>query len=176
MAITLCHALCPHYTFIVMKILRLPDLRLRKPYTVLPHPNAIDQWLSGNNINSYGSMGDIQSDHVSCMVQLVITPVRSLPGLRTNQSNYLFQKYRENFYRYNLSLYVEVPELAGIDIAHLSSPIVTLGRYEGHHLDVDAPEWTRIASGTTFEIRQPCGSMADVFTEIAFWPENADIV
>ena len=58
-----------------MNILCLPDLRLRNPYTILPQPNAIDQWLSGNNINSHSNMGDIPSDHVLCMVQLVRTPV-----------------------------------------------------------------------------------------------------
>ena len=73
-------------------------------------------------------------------------------------------------------LYVQVPETSGINIAYLNSPIVTLGRYEGHNLDANAPEWTRITSGITFEIRQPCGSMAKVFTEIAFWPENVEIV
>ena len=136
-----------------MRILCLPDLHFCKPYTMLPQPNAIDQWLSRNNINSYGSMGDIWSDHVSCMVQLVITPVRSLPSLHTNHYNYLFQKYQEHFYRYNPSLYNEVLELASIDIAHLSNPIVTLGHYEGHHLDAGAPEWTHITSHLVLRCR-----------------------
>ena len=87
-----------------------------------------------------------------------------------------WQKYREDFYRYDLILYAEVPETSGIDIAHLSSPIVTLGRHEGHCSDADAPEWTHVTAGISFEIRQPCSSMAAVFTEIAFWPENAGTV
>jgi hypothetical protein len=58
-----------------MHVLRLPDLRLRNPYTLLPQPNAIDEWLGGNNIDSFASMGDIPSDHVLCTVQIVTTPV-----------------------------------------------------------------------------------------------------
>ena len=59
-------------------ILQLPDLRLRKPYTVLPQPNAIDNWLTRNHVTSNGNvfnpghqyMGDILSDQVQCTLQL----------------------------------------------------------------------------------------------------------
>jgi hypothetical protein len=59
-------------------ILQLPDLRLRKPYTVLPQPNAIDNWLTSNYVTSNGNvfnpghqyMGDILSDQVQCTLQL----------------------------------------------------------------------------------------------------------
>src|ERR1700691_591790 len=48
-----------HLTFnmpTAWKTLHLPDLRLRKPYTVLPRPNAIDKWLSSNYITSPGNV------------------------------------------------------------------------------------------------------------------------
>jgi len=58
--------------------LRLPDLRLRKPYTILPRPNAIDQWLLANDVDTANNicncsstrMGDVPSDQVSCTLQL----------------------------------------------------------------------------------------------------------
>jgi hypothetical protein len=61
-----------------MHILCLPDLCLRTPYTVLPRPNVIDQWLRKSNMNSYGNKGDIPSDQVLCTVQLVTSTVRHL--------------------------------------------------------------------------------------------------
>ena len=86
------------------------------------------------------------------------------------------QKKTRSICKYSLIIYVEVPDTSGIDVAHLSSPIATLGCYDGHFSDTDAPEWTRITVGVSFDIRQPAHSIADVFTEIALWPENADTV
>ena len=65
-------------------ILRLPDLHLRSPYTILPSPNAIDQWLLANHVDTvnnefnhpYWYMGDIPSDHVLCTLQLSVIKVR----------------------------------------------------------------------------------------------------
>jgi hypothetical protein len=91
-------------------------------------------------------------------------------------TDHLPQIYREDFFRYDLMFYVEVPETSGIDVAYFSSPIVTLGRYEGHFSDASAPKWTHIAIGVAFDIRQPCGPVAAVFAELAFWPENVEIV
>jgi hypothetical protein len=59
-------------------ILRLPDVRVQTPYTKLPRPNAIDQWLLANDFDpsndvcnhSYAQMGDVPSDQVSCTLQL----------------------------------------------------------------------------------------------------------
>ena len=67
-------------------ILQLPDLRLRKPYTVLPQPNAIDNWLTSNHVTSnenvfnpgYQYMGDILSDQVQCTLQLNASVVSHL--------------------------------------------------------------------------------------------------
>jgi hypothetical protein len=107
----------------------------------------------------------------------VISPVSSnLQVFCGATAKNLLQKYKENFFQYDLVVYVEVPETSSVDIAHRISPIATLGRYEGLMSDAGAPQWTKIATRTTFEIRQPSSSMADVFTEIAFWPENTDIV
>lgn len=73
-------------------------------------------------------------------------------------------------------VYVEVPDTSGLDVSHLSSPVVTLGRYEGLSSDTEAPEWTRMPIGVPVELRQPRDTMADVFAELAFWPENAAVV
>jgi hypothetical protein len=73
-------------------------------------------------------------------------------------------------------IYIEVPDTSGIDVAHFSSPIATLGCYDGFYSDTDAPKWTRLAVGIPFDIRQPAHSVADIFTEIALWPENAGTV
>ena len=73
-------------------------------------------------------------------------------------------------------LYVEIPETSGLDIAYLSSPIVTMGCYDGDSSDFDAPNWTTMSPGIPFELRQPRTAMANVFQELAFWPENTGIV
>ena len=70
-------------------ILRLPDLRLRSSYTVLPFPNAIDTWLGSNPVkickNYLGPvfvhLGDLPSDQVVCTVQLHAAKVSSLTCL-----------------------------------------------------------------------------------------------
>lgn len=54
--------------------------------------------------------------------------------------------------------------------------MVTLGRYEGLSSDAGAPDWTRMPTGIAVELRQPCYAIADVFAELAFWPENNEIV
>ena len=77
---------------------------------------------------------------------------------------------------HNLVIYVEIPETSGLDVSCLSSPVVTLGRYEGLSSDATAPEWTRMPTGIPFEIRQPCTAMLDVFEELPFWPENCAVV
>jgi hypothetical protein len=77
---------------------------------------------------------------------------------------------------YNLVLYVEVPETSGLDVAWFSSPVVTLGRYKGLSTDTEAPDWTRMPTGVPIELRQPRNAIADVFSELAFWPENAAVV
>lgn len=73
---------------------------------------------------------------------------------------------------YRLILHVNVPETSGVDVAHLSSPVVTLGRYDGHFRDSNAPAWTSLTMGAIVELRQPRTAIADVFAELAFWPEN----
>ena len=68
------------------QILRLPDLPLRPhPYTILPLPNAIDQWLLANNVDTVNNVfnhslnvGDIPSDHVLCTLQLSAVKVSRL--------------------------------------------------------------------------------------------------
>ena len=73
-------------------------------------------------------------------------------------------------------LYVDVPETSGIDVTYFSSPVVTLGCYEGHFNDFKAPRWTKLTMGTVIELRQPSTAVADLFMELAFWPENNHIV
>lgn len=73
-------------------------------------------------------------------------------------------------------LYATVPEASGVDVAYLSSPVVTLGRYDGYFSESNAPGWTRLTVGTLVELQQPGKTVADVFAEIAFWPENARYV
>lgn len=77
---------------------------------------------------------------------------------------------------YRLMLYANVPEASGVDVTYLSSPVVTLGRYDGHFRDSHAPRWTRLRMGMTVELRQPSSAIADVFAELAFWPENVEHV
>ena len=72
----------PRATASPQTILRLPDVRVQTPYTILPRPNAIDQWLLANHIDNTNNefnrpyMGDIPSDHVSCTLQLQVVKVR----------------------------------------------------------------------------------------------------
>lgn len=73
-------------------------------------------------------------------------------------------------------LYVDVPETSGVDVTYFSSPVVTLGCYEGHFNDSKAPRWTKLTMGTVIELRQPSTAVADLFMELAFWPENNHIV
>ena len=73
-------------------------------------------------------------------------------------------------------LYVNVPETSGIDVTHFSSPVVTLGRYDGHFNDSNAPGWTKLAPGTVIDLRQPSSAVAELFAELAWWPENNYIV
>jgi hypothetical protein len=64
-----------------MPILRLPDLRLRLPYTVLPLPNAVDTWLRDSGVDMWKKavhLGDLLSDQVICTVQLYTSEVSFL--------------------------------------------------------------------------------------------------
>jgi hypothetical protein len=79
-------------------------------------------------------------------------------------------------FTYHLILYANVSETSGIDVTYMSSPVVTLSRYDGHYNDSNAPGWTRLPMGVIVELRQPSAAVADVFAELAFWPENAYIV
>jgi len=81
-----------------------------------------------------------------------------------------------DIFAYHLMLYANVPETSGIDVVYFSSPVVTLGRYDGHYNDSNAPGWTRLSVGVVIELRQPSTAVADVFTELALWPENTHIV
>lgn len=69
-------------------------------------------------------------------------------------------------------LYANVPEASGVDIEYMSSPVVTLGRYDGLFTDSGAPAWTHLRPGVTVELRQPGAAVGAVFEEITFWPEN----
>jgi hypothetical protein len=77
---------------------------------------------------------------------------------------------------HNLILYVEVPETSGVNPSYLSSPLVTLGHYEGMFYEPEAPAWTCLLVGKPLMFRQPRGAMAEVFAAIAHWTENATIV
>ena len=58
-------------------VLRLPDLRLRSSYTLLPFPNAVDTWISGSPAKicadclgpTIGYLGDVPSNQVVTTVQ-----------------------------------------------------------------------------------------------------------
>jgi hypothetical protein len=82
-----------------------------------------------------------------------------------------------DFVTYNLILYIEVPEGSGVNPSYLSSPLATLGRYEGMFYDKEAPTWvSHMVVGRPLMFRQPRGAMAEVFATIAHWTENATIV
>lgn len=69
-------------------------------------------------------------------------------------------------------LYCDVPESSGLDVSHLSSPIVTLAHYEGLTTDDEAPAWCRIEPAAVFEFKQPQAGMAELFVELASLTEN----
>ena len=68
---------------IPISILILPDMRIQTPYYKLPLPNAIDQWLLTNNVDTVNNvfpppnhhMGDLPSDYVLCTLQIGTTIV-----------------------------------------------------------------------------------------------------
>ena len=65
-------------------------------------------------------------------------------------------------------MYCDVPESLGINVSHLSSPIVTVGYYEGLAEDGDAPVWChRIQAGDIFEFKQPQQDMVELFFKFA---------
>lgn len=76
-----------------MHILRLPDLRLRSPYTILPLPNAVDTWLRDSGVDMWKKpvhLGDLPSDQVVCTVQLSTSEVSFfiiLTNLNNNNNN-----------------------------------------------------------------------------------------
>jgi hypothetical protein len=103
-----------------------------------------------------------------------------LKQLTWMEAQHCSQLHEDSFFtdinEYNLVLYVETPAGSHVDTSFLSSPLATLGRYQGLSSDPEAPEWTRMRSETPIVFRQPRGAMAEVFMIIAFWPENATIV
>src|SRR6202044_2193882 len=124
-------------------------------------------------ILGYRYMGDLLSDQVLCTLQLstCIVRFRTLFHSSCNFPDLSLQAHHdENFtdiIKYRLMLYVEVPEMSGIDVTHLISPIATLGCYEGHFSDFHTLKWTRMLPGIPVELQQPCNAMADVFAELA---------
>ena len=126
---------------------------------------------------------DTASDQVLCTIQFSHVLVSALLwavihlGALTNLSwKLLTDGTFEDCYSYNLIIYVETPESSGVDTSYLSSPLATLGRYEGLATNFDAPEWTCMEARRPPTFRQPQGAMAEVFTEIAFWTKNLEIV
>jgi hypothetical protein len=168
--------------------LLLPTPSSSRPYTVLPCPNVVDTWLRCNKddawtnplVPGYLSLADTASDQVLCTIQLNRVLVRFLSQIHFRFINpsqkLLTDDTFEDWYLYNLIIYVETPESSGVNPSYLSSPLATLGRYEGFASDSDAPEWTRMQVNQPLQFRQPRGAMAEVFMKIAFWTENAVIV
>lgn len=85
--------------------------------------------------------------------------------------------HRDSFFTdvfaYRLILHVEIPDTSNIDLSFQSSPLVTLGYYEGLNSDPESPEWTHLHAGWPIRFRQPQGAMAEVFHKLAFWNENS---
>lgn len=169
----------------------LPHLRPAKHLVVLPLPEALDDWLNGNYFTlfkdvvspTYFQMGDVPSDQVLCTAQLSATKVSSDSWLagRSSICSLVIQLHEDDFFEdiisYNLSLYVDVPESSGIDIALLCSPIVTLAHYEGCSSESDdAPKWTQMPTGVTFEFRQPRFGIAELFFKLALLKPNSENV
>ncbi|KZP28579.1 hypothetical protein FIBSPDRAFT_885452 [Athelia psychrophila] len=143
-----------------MPILIIPDTRLRSPYTVLPKL-FIGDFLGLNGINAHCTeptsiSGPLRMNDVKCILQLNVKI--------THQDSFF-----ETLYLHTLSMHVEVPESSGLPAQCLTSPIVTLGAFEGRALDDDAPSWTRIPPGMAFEIRQPRVGMASLTRLPAAW-------
>ncbi|KZP08139.1 hypothetical protein FIBSPDRAFT_901512 [Athelia psychrophila] len=132
----------------ILPILVIPDTRLTSPYTILPKPNVIDDFLLLSGINA------------GC----------TEPTSITHQDDFF-----EDLFLYSLVMHVDIPEASGLPAEYLSSARITIGAFEGPALHKDAPGWTRIPSGMAFEIRQPRVGMAYLFAELSWWPENVAV-
>lgn len=141
----------------------------------LPLPSGFDLWLSENYFTPHKDYlpdaqfqwGDIPSNDVLCTVQMSMITVSS-HVFYTLRPDSKIQLHEDDFFTdikaYSLMMYCDVPESSGIDISHLSSPIVTLGHYEGLAGDEDAPIWCRrIDPGYVFEFKQPRLGVAELF-------------
>jgi hypothetical protein len=91
------------------------------------------------------------SSGIDCIVQI-------------DHANYIF--------KYNLMMYVEVPESSGLDLAHLFSPIVTIAHYEGDSADADAPPWTCMPLCKIFDFHQPRHVAVELFLKLALSKDN----
>jgi hypothetical protein len=63
----------------------------------------------------------------------------------------------EDLFSFHLILYVETPDTSSVEQSYLSSPLVTLGRYDGRCSDEEAPEWVQMMPGRPVQFRQPRG-------------------
>lgn len=68
---------------LIVPILLIPNHRLSSPYTILPEPNVIDEFLQLSGINAHsteptGILGPLRMNDVKCVVQLIINLVRSI--------------------------------------------------------------------------------------------------
>ena len=72
----------PPFGFHAVQIsLHLPRVLSVHPFTKLPQPNAIDDWLDTNytdNIPGYMHLGDLLSSELMCILQLQTQTVRVL--------------------------------------------------------------------------------------------------
>ena len=70
-------------------------------------------------------------------------------------------------------MYCDIPESLGINVSHLSSPIVMVGYHEGLAKDGDAPAWHhQIQTGDIFEFKQPQPDIAELFFKFAKSTKN----
>lgn len=146
----------------------------------LPLPSGFDQWLSKNDFtvlkdhlpSAEFQWGDVASDKVLCTVQMSGITTVSLLTSYTVQLDSQAQLHSDDFFTdikaYRLMMYCDIPESSGINVNHLSSPIVMIGYYEGLAADDDAPVWCRrLQPGNIFGFKQPHLDMAELFFKFA---------
>jgi hypothetical protein len=177
-------------TYLHQTILPSPFPLIRTPQFNQPFSNiAIDRWLDANAhdalredvlVPGYLAPSDVPSDQAVCFVALGVMQVSHHLFVTWYISNVFCQMvddiYLENVTVYSLFIAVDIPQSSGIDPKYLHSPLVAIATFEGHKLDPNAPQWTRLTPLKSLLFRQPRGALVENLWALAFWQDNQIIV
>ena len=75
-------------------------------------------------------------------------------------------------FEFTLFMWAEAPANSLFAPHDRKSPLATLGEYVGWNWESGAPQWTRLFPGVAYTICQPHHLMAEIFRELAEWPEE----